>query len=143
MAEISSRVHEQEAGKPLLIAYQSCRRSCKQKQYVGGNIRNIFSNQRLNLVCKADTTCPSSTRALILIPTKELSEQVSSYLRKLLIYCDKTVRVTNIASGASSQIQRYVFSSQLLDFPFYLNLFITVCSLLMYQISSSRLQRAL
>lgn len=62
-----------------------------------------------------DSNYITSTRALILVPTKELSEQVTSYLRKLLIYCDKTIKVTNIASGASGQMQKCVFISPYLN----------------------------
>lgn len=46
------------------------------------------------------------TRALILVPTRELSEQVYSCLRSLLAYCDKEIAVSNVASGAVSHVQR-------------------------------------
>lgn len=46
------------------------------------------------------------TRALILVPTRELSEQVHSCLRSLLAYCDKEVAISNAASGAASHVQR-------------------------------------
>lgn len=46
------------------------------------------------------------TRALILVPTRELSEQVHSCLRCLLAYCDKEVAISNVANGAASHIQR-------------------------------------
>lgn len=46
------------------------------------------------------------TRALILVPTRELSEQVHSCLRSLVAYCDKEVAISNVASGATSHIQR-------------------------------------
>ncbi|KAF8967708.1 P-loop containing nucleoside triphosphate hydrolase protein [Flammula alnicola] len=39
------------------------------------------------------------TRALILVPTRELSEQVSTSLKGLLAYCDKEVTTSNVASG--------------------------------------------
>lgn len=48
------------------------------------------------------------TRALILVPTRELSEQVFTYLKGLLAYCDKEVNVSNVASGTASHLQRYV-----------------------------------
>lgn len=47
-----------------------------------------------------------ATRALILVPTRELSEQVHSCLRSLLAYCDKDIAVSNVASGAASHVQR-------------------------------------
>ena len=46
------------------------------------------------------------TRALILVPTRELSEQVHSCFRSLLAYCDKEVAISNVASGAASHVQR-------------------------------------
>lgn len=46
------------------------------------------------------------TRALILVPTRELSEQVHSCLRSLSAYCDKEVAISNVASGAASHVQR-------------------------------------
>lgn len=51
------------------------------------------------------------TRALILVPTRELSEQVSTYLKGLLKYCDRDVTISNVASGTTSHLQRYVLLS--------------------------------
>lgn len=42
----------------------------------------------------------------MLVPTRELSEQVTGYLRKLLVYCDKDISVVNIASGTTTHLQR-------------------------------------
>lgn len=44
---------------------------------------------------------------MILVPTRELSEQVSAVLRGLLAYCDKDVVIVNVASGATTHLQRY------------------------------------
>ena len=49
-----------------------------------------------------------AVRALILVPTKELSEQVSKHLRQLLVYCEKVVSVANLVSGAPAHLQRHV-----------------------------------
>lgn len=57
-------------------------------------------------------------RALILVPTKELSEQVSKHLRQLLVYCEKIVSVANLVSGAPAHLQRYVFNSTFYRLPF-------------------------
>ncbi|EIN09662.1 ATP-dependent RNA helicase dbp9 [Punctularia strigosozonata HHB-11173 SS5] len=46
------------------------------------------------------------THALILVPTRELAEQVSSHLRALLAYCENEVIVSNVASGATSHLQK-------------------------------------
>jgi ATP-dependent RNA helicase DDX56/DBP9 len=52
------------------------------------------------------------TRALILVPTRELAEQVTRTLKGLVTYCDKEVLVANVAGGASAQLQRSVSCSQ-------------------------------
>ena len=48
------------------------------------------------------------TRALILVPTRELAEQVSAHLKSLLTYCEDEVMVANVSSGTTTQLQRYV-----------------------------------
>jgi len=52
-----------------------------------------------------------ATRALILVPTRELSEQVSAYLKRLLIYCDTDVSISNVASGTTTHLQRSIHST--------------------------------
>ncbi|KAG6333059.1 hypothetical protein ID866_6028 [Astraeus odoratus] len=47
-----------------------------------------------------------ATRALILVPTRELSEQVLTCLRSLVKYCEKEVTLSNVASGTATHIQR-------------------------------------
>ncbi|KAF8329538.1 P-loop containing nucleoside triphosphate hydrolase protein [Cantharellus anzutake] len=51
----------------------------------------------------------SATRVVILVPTKELSEQVSQFLRGTLKYCED-IATRNVASGGSSQIQTLLLS---------------------------------
>lgn len=53
-----------------------------------------------------------ATRALILVPTRELAEQVSAYLRTLLVYCEDEISVCNISSGTTSHFQRVLLSDQ-------------------------------
>ncbi|KIY52888.1 ATP-dependent RNA helicase dbp9 [Fistulina hepatica ATCC 64428] len=52
------------------------------------------------------------TRALILVPTRELSEQVSGYLRSLLKYCQDEVLVSNVASGTATHLQKTLLSDR-------------------------------
>jgi ATP-dependent RNA helicase DDX56/DBP9 len=47
-----------------------------------------------------------ATRALILVPTRELADQVSAHLRRLLAYCEKHVTLANLASTTVSQVQK-------------------------------------
>ncbi|KAJ3799851.1 P-loop containing nucleoside triphosphate hydrolase protein [Lentinula aff. detonsa] len=53
-----------------------------------------------------------TTRALILVPTRELSEQVSSYLKGLCKYCEDIVAVANAAGSTSPHLQRTLLSDR-------------------------------
>ncbi|KAG8931441.1 ATP-dependent DNA/RNA helicase [Tulasnella sp. 418] len=67
------------------------------------------------LTSKASVTSTDSsrgTRALILVPTRELAEQVTSHLKSLLRYCDKEISCMNIATGTSSQLQKMLLAEQ-------------------------------
>jgi len=43
--------------------------------------------------------------ALVLVPTKELAEQVAHVFEQMTTYCDKLVKVINLTAG-SEQVQR-------------------------------------
>ena len=49
-----------------------------------------------------------AVRGLILVPTKELADQVAKHLRQLLVYCEKEVIIANLASSTPAHLQRYV-----------------------------------
>ncbi|KAH8987767.1 ATP-dependent RNA helicase dbp9 [Lactarius hatsudake] len=51
-------------------------------------------------------------RALILVPTRELAEQVLGHLRGLIKYCEGDVSLVNVAGGVTSQLQRVLLSDQ-------------------------------
>lgn len=51
-----------------------------------------------------------ATRAVVLVPTRELADQVAKHLKSLLSYCDKDVTAANIAGGTSGHVQRQVSS---------------------------------
>ncbi|KAG2150290.1 DEAD-domain-containing protein [Suillus bovinus] len=52
------------------------------------------------------------TRAVILIPTRELSEQVTACLQSLLTYCEKEIIVMNSATGSSTHLQRAILADK-------------------------------
>ncbi|KAG0699901.1 P-loop containing nucleoside triphosphate hydrolase protein [Suillus ampliporus] len=52
------------------------------------------------------------TRAVILVPTRELSEQVTACLQSLLTYCEKEVIVVNSATGSSTHLQRALLADK-------------------------------
>ena len=43
-----------------------------------------------------------STRVVVLVPTKELGMQVSSFLKKLTQYCEALINIYNASSGGNS-----------------------------------------
>lgn len=51
------------------------------------------------------TGAQNATRALILVPTRELAEQVSSLLKGLLLYCEKAVAFVNVATGTTAHLK--------------------------------------
>ncbi|KIJ59232.1 hypothetical protein HYDPIDRAFT_101057 [Hydnomerulius pinastri MD-312] len=53
-----------------------------------------------------------ATRALILVPTRELSEQVYICLQSLLTYCDKEVTISNAASATTTHLQRTLLADK-------------------------------
>ncbi|TFK74960.1 DEAD-domain-containing protein [Pluteus cervinus] len=53
-----------------------------------------------------------ATRGLILVPTRELAEQVSAYLKKLIAYCEQDVITANLSSGTTSHLQRTLLSDK-------------------------------
>ncbi|KIK63377.1 hypothetical protein GYMLUDRAFT_72075 [Collybiopsis luxurians FD-317 M1] len=52
-----------------------------------------------------------ATRALILVPTRELSEQVTSYLKDLCKYCED-VSIANAAGATSNHLQRTLLADK-------------------------------
>ncbi|KAI5984313.1 P-loop containing nucleoside triphosphate hydrolase protein [Pisolithus albus] len=53
-----------------------------------------------------------TTRALILVPTRELSEQVLACLRSLTKYCDKEIALLNTASGFAAHLQHTLLADK-------------------------------
>ncbi|KAF9466046.1 P-loop containing nucleoside triphosphate hydrolase protein [Collybia nuda] len=59
-----------------------------------------------------DDPTRQATRALILVPTRELAEQASEFLRNLLVYCDTEVAVSNVSSGTTTHLQRMLLADK-------------------------------
>ncbi|KAK9703083.1 ATP-dependent DNA/RNA helicase, variant 2 [Basidiobolus ranarum] len=53
-----------------------------------------------------------ATRALILVPTRELAEQVTDHIKKLISYCSKEVSVVNIAGNIPVQLQKPILAEK-------------------------------
>ncbi|CAG8588225.1 11046_t:CDS:10, partial [Gigaspora rosea] len=52
----------------------------------------------------------AAIRSLILVPTRELAEQVTKHINDFLIYCSKEIKVVNIANTTPVQLQRPILS---------------------------------
>ncbi|KAK4686040.1 ATP-dependent RNA helicase DDX56/DBP9, partial [Tremellales sp. Uapishka_1] len=50
-----------------------------------------------------------STRAIILVPTRELAIQVTTFIKSLSVYCDGLISAVNVAAGGSS-VQRVLLN---------------------------------
>ncbi|CAG89246.1 DEHA2F12232p [Debaryomyces hansenii CBS767] len=51
-----------------------------------------------------DESTEREIKSIILVPTRELSNQVSQFLEKLLIFCNSKIRLINISSNLSDQV---------------------------------------
>jgi ATP-dependent RNA helicase DDX56/DBP9 len=48
----------------------------------------------------------TAIRALVLVPTRELAEQVTNFTKSTLVYCNKDVVVLNIAGDQPAKVQK-------------------------------------
>lgn len=62
-------------------------------------------------VCSLQNVREQAVRALILVPTKELGQQVQAMIRQLTVYCARDVRVADISGKADLSAQRSVCST--------------------------------
>lgn len=76
----------------------------------------------------------------MLVPTKELSEQVASHIRVLLKYCEKEVAVANVAQGTSTHLQKC--ASEFLALSTFSDILLAEPYLQISRILSSRRPRA-
>ncbi|TFY52873.1 hypothetical protein EVG20_g10365, partial [Dentipellis fragilis] len=53
-----------------------------------------------------------ATRGVVLVPTKELAEQVMTHLRGLTKYCEGDASIVNTTSGTSAHLQRILLSDK-------------------------------
>ncbi|CAG8491858.1 3819_t:CDS:10 [Paraglomus brasilianum] len=60
----------------------------------------------------ADYDSSSATRALILVPTRELAEQVTKQVNKMLIYCSKQLKIVNVAGNMPVQLQKPILAEE-------------------------------
>ncbi|CAO3618283.1 unnamed protein product [Cunninghamella echinulata] len=61
-------------------------------------IQKILSTKELN--------SEPSIKALILVPTRELAEQVTKHIQRLLVYANQLIKVVNLASQDPPQLQK-------------------------------------
>lgn len=85
------------------IIAKSSTGSGKTAAYCIPIIQNILTQESSN----------KSVKSIILVPTKELSSQVTLFVEKLLVYCNQKIRVVNLSSGVSDS----VLNSMLVNVP--------------------------
>ena len=112
-------------GSPTPVQRESIEHS------LGGNARDILARARtgsgktlayalpvVQKILLAKSTLPKSsehyagTRALVLVPTRELAEQANRQLSELLVYCRDEVQVANIARSVSTAVQKLLLSEK-------------------------------
>ena len=87
-----------------------------QKVLTAKSVSTVFAlrvpvkNTKNYLFIRQNNALERATRALVLVPTRELSEQVHNHLKSLTRYCEEEVRLANVCAGTSNNIQRYVVS---------------------------------
>lgn len=74
---------------------------------------SIQSNGKLTGICNQVDPSLKATTSLILVPTRELAEQVQKVVASYTIFCGKDVRSVNLTQKVSDAVQR----SMLADFP--------------------------
>ncbi|KAI8329390.1 ATP-dependent RNA helicase DBP9 [Chlamydoabsidia padenii] len=84
------------AGKDILARARTG--SGKTAAYTLPIIQKILANKELE--------SEASIKALILVPTRELAEQVTAHIQRLLVYTNQLIKVVNLASQVSPQLQR-------------------------------------
>lgn len=101
------------------------------EQSLGGSARDILARARTGsgktlayglpviqkiLAVKAVTPRSSpeyaGTRALILVPTRELAEQATRQLTEVLVYAHDTVQVANISRAVSASVQKLLLAEK-------------------------------
>lgn len=92
--------------------------SGKTAAYGIPSIQKVLTSKAVRLYCSSALSVEAekveqvdsiqTTRCLILVPTRELSDQVTKHIRDLLVYCEKEVSVVNVASNTVAQIQKSV-----------------------------------
>lgn len=83
-------------GKDLLARARTG--SGKTAAYAVPVIQRILSSKQ--------SVCEQDVRALVLVPTKELGQQVQTMIRQLTAYCSRDVRVADISGKADLSAQR-------------------------------------
>ncbi|KAK0202904.1 P-loop containing nucleoside triphosphate hydrolase protein [Desarmillaria ectypa] len=53
-----------------------------------------------------------ATRALVLVPTRELAQQVTASLKEILKYCEKEIGCVNVSAGTTPHLQRTLLSDR-------------------------------
>ncbi|KAG2223700.1 hypothetical protein INT45_007278 [Circinella minor] len=64
------------------------------------------------LEAKEDPEHEQAIKALILVPTRELAQQVTKHIQKLAVYAKELIRVVNLAGQMAPQLQRPILAEK-------------------------------
>lgn len=98
------------SGKTAAYCVPMVQKILNAKPAVGAPLLVLCVWQGLNanvLLLKDASGGCNATRGLVLVPTKELAEQVTQHLKQLTVYLDQEVTSANAASGTTAHLQRY------------------------------------
>ncbi|KAK9474903.1 P-loop containing nucleoside triphosphate hydrolase protein [Dipodascopsis tothii] len=63
-------------------------------------------------ILRAEKGGERSTKAIVLVPTRELAEQAVKLISKLTAYCSKVVRTASVAQNVSEQVQQSLLAER-------------------------------
>lgn len=82
--------------------------SGKTAAYLLPVLQNILKKKEESIVGLSEPSTGACTGpiALVLVPTRELADQVHKTVERLAVYCGKSVRAVNLAQNISEQVQQ-------------------------------------
>lgn len=79
---------------------------CERKKFCDKLVNHTQLTDRFYACTHIQASSEPSIKALILVPTRELAEQVTAHVRKFIIYAKNEIKVVNLAGQMSPQQQR-------------------------------------
>lgn len=102
---------------PTLIQSQSIKLSLEEKKDIiakantGSGKTGAYCIPIIQSILM-DTVKSSGIKSVILVPTKELSNQVTNFINELIIYCGKEIRSVNLNDQVSDQLLKSILNEK-------------------------------